>query len=49
MHFKGCEADVGILIDMDPKDDRWANKSALYTAVSRAKFLLYVLYKDKPQ
>jgi DNA helicase IV len=48
MCFKGCEADAVILIDIDLKDKNW-NRSALYTAVSRAKFLLYVLYKDKPQ
>jgi len=42
MRFKGCEADAVILLDVDPNDARW-NKSALYTAISRAKFLLYVL------
>ena len=44
MRFKGCEADVVILLDVDLEDERW-NKNALYTAISRAKYLLYVLYK----
>ena len=44
MRFKGCEADAVILIDVDPKDDRWTNKSALYTAISRARYLLYAYY-----
>jgi len=41
--FKGCEADVVILLDVDLKDKNW-NRSAFYTAISRAKFLLYILY-----
>ncbi len=44
MKFKGCEADAVIIIDVDRDDDRWASPAALYTAVSRAKHLLYVLY-----
>ena len=44
MKFKGCEADVVILIDVDKKDERWANPISLYTAISRAKHLLYILY-----
>ena len=44
MRFKGCEADVVILLDVDPEDHRW-NKNALYTAISRAKYLLYILKK----
>jgi len=43
MKFKGCEADAVIIIDVDPADERWANPAAHYTAVSRAKHLLYVL------
>ncbi len=43
MKFKGCEADAVIIIDVDPSDERWANPAALYTAISRAKHLLYVL------
>jgi len=43
MKFKGCEADAVIIIDVDPADDRWAHHAALYTAISRAKHLLYVL------
>jgi DNA helicase IV len=46
MRFKGCEADVVILIDVDLKDKNW-NRSALYTAISRAKYLLYILNKNK--
>lgn len=45
MRFKGCEADVVILLDVDAKDSRWSNPNALYTAMSRAKFLLYILHK----
>ena len=47
MRFKGCEADVVILLDVDSKDERWANPTSLYTSISRAKFLLYILYKNK--
>ena len=43
MGFKGCEADVVILLDVSEEDDRWASRMALYTAKSRAKHLLYVL------
>jgi len=42
MRFKGCEADAVILLDVNSNDPRW-NKNALYTAISRAKFLLYIL------
>jgi len=46
MRFKGCEADAVILLGVDENDDRWSDPMALYTAMSRAKFLLYVLYKE---
>lgn len=42
MKFKGCEADAVILLDVDPDDDRWSD-SALYTAISRTRHLLYVI------
>ena len=42
--FKGCEADAIILLDVDKNEDRWSPYD-LYTAISRAKFLLYILYK----
>jgi DNA helicase IV len=45
MRFKGCEADAVILLDVDPKDTRW-DINAFYTAISRAKFILYIIYKD---
>lgn len=45
MRFKGCEADAVILLDVDPTDKRWANPRCLYTAMSRAKFILFVLRK----
>jgi hypothetical protein len=48
MRFKGCEADAVILLDVDPKDARW-DKNAFYAAMSRAKFLLYVLYRGGNQ
>jgi len=43
MKFKGCEADAVILLDVDSNDERW-NSSALYTAISRAKHLLYIIW-----
>ncbi|MBI4334518.1 MAG: NERD domain-containing protein [Chloroflexi bacterium] len=42
MKFKGCEAAAVILLDVDPHDERWAG-AALYTAMSRARHLLYVI------
>ena len=44
MKFKGCEADAVIMIDVDREDERWADPVAPYTAISRAKHLLYILY-----
>lgn len=43
MKFKGCEADVVILLDVDPKDERWSN-AGLYTAISRARHALYIIW-----
>jgi len=48
MKFKGCEADAVILLDVDPDDARWSPE-ALYTAMSRAKYLLYVLYRKRSE
>jgi hypothetical protein len=45
MKFKGCEADAVILLDVDEKDERWSD-NALYTAISRAKHLLYIIWKE---
>lgn len=45
MKFKGCEADAVILLDVDKEDERWSD-TALYTAISRAKHLLYIIRKD---
>ena len=44
--FKGCEADAVILLDVDKNEDRWTPYD-LYTAMSRAKFVLYILYKSQ--
>ena len=44
MKFKGCDADIVILLDVDEDDSRW-NNSGIYTAASRAKNLLYVIKK----
>lgn len=41
MKFKGLESDVIILIDY--QDERWQNPATRYTAISRAKHLLYIL------
>lgn len=46
MKFKGCEADAVIIIDVDRGDERWADPVALYTSISRAKHLLYILYSE---
>ena len=45
MKFKGCEAPVIIIIDVDKEDDRWIETSALYMSMSRAQSLLIVIYK----
>lgn len=42
--FKGLEADVLILVDVDADDPRCSEK-ARYVAVSRAKHLLFVFAK----
>ena len=44
MKFKGCEAKVVILLDVDEQDPRW-NASGMYTAMSRAIHKLVVLRK----
>jgi len=46
MGFKGLEADAVILLGVNPKDRSWSNANALYTAMSRAKFVLHVLWRD---
>lgn len=42
--FKGLEADVVILVDIDPRDPR-CSASARYVAASRAKHLLHIFEK----
>ena len=42
LKFKGCEADAVILLDVDAQDPRW-NREGLYTAMSRAKHLLFII------
>jgi len=44
MKFKGCEADAVIMLDVDRSDERWADPVSLYTTISRARHLLYILY-----
>ncbi|MGE5353392.1 MAG: NERD domain-containing protein [Syntrophothermus sp.] len=44
MKFKGCESPVVILLDVCDDDLRW-NNTALYTAMTRAKHLLYIIRK----
>ena len=44
MKYKGLESDIVILLDYE--DDRWQNKVVRYTAISRAKHLLYILDKS---
>jgi hypothetical protein len=43
--FKGLEADVVILVDVDP-DDKRCSKPALYVAASRARHRLHVFQKQ---
>lgn len=45
MRFKGCEAEVVILLDVDETDPRWSSKN-LYTAASRAKHALFVIKRS---
>ena len=45
MKFKGCEADAVILLDVDQNDERW-DSTALYTAISRAKHFLHIIWTD---
>lgn len=45
MKFKGCEAEVVILLDVDPRDERWSD-TGLYTAISRARHALYIIWAD---
>jgi len=45
MKFKGLEARAIILLDVDPDDERW-KMNFLYTAASRAKYVLHVLRKS---
>ena len=44
MKFKGCEAKVVILLDVDESDSRW-RKEGMYTAMSRAVHQLIILRK----
>ena len=43
MKFKGCEAAVVILLDVDAHDPRW-DSTGLYTAMSRATHKLIILH-----
>ena len=48
MRFKGCESDAVILLDVDAENDsRWATRERLYCAMSRARVILYVLYRNE--
>ncbi len=42
MKFKGCEAKAVIALDVDEGDGRWS-RQALYTTMSRASHVLYVI------
>ena len=44
MKFKGCEAKVVILLDVDENDFRW-RREGMYTAMSRAVHQLIILRK----
>ena len=45
MKFKGCEAKVVILLDVDDNDPRWSDRNGIYTAMSRAIHQLVILKK----
>ena len=45
MKFKGCEAKVVILLDVDDTDERWSNPNGIYTAMSRAVHQLVIIRK----
>ncbi len=45
MKFKGCEAKVVILLDVDEADDRWSSRPGTNTAMSRAVHQLIILRK----
>ena len=45
MKFKGCEAKVVILLDVDDADARWSDPHGIYTAMSRAMHQLIVIRK----
>lgn len=48
MRFKGCESDAVILLDVDVENDSvWGTRERLYCAMSRARVILYVLYRNK--
>jgi hypothetical protein len=44
MKFKGCEACAVILLEVE-ETGKWAGMTPLYTAISRAQHLLYILRK----
>ncbi len=44
MKYKGLESDVVILLDIDIDDPRW-NEVGLYTGISRAKHIVYMIYQ----
>lgn len=48
MKFKGCESPIVILYDVDPEDPHWAVPENIYTAMSRATHLLYVIRRARP-
>ncbi|MDD3021756.1 MAG: NERD domain-containing protein [Alphaproteobacteria bacterium] len=46
MKFKGCEAKVVILFEVNDADPRWRDNCGIYTAMSRAVHELIILRKD---
>lgn len=46
MKYKGCEAKVVILLDVDQTDPRWSDRHGIYTAMSRAIHELIILHRD---
>ena len=45
MKFKGCEAKVVILLDVDIAEARWQDRRSFYVAMSRAVHQLIILHR----
>lgn len=46
MKYKGCEAKIVILLDVDDSDPRWRDPRGIYTAMSRAIHQLIIIRRE---